>query len=272
LAVALVLVAGACARDDRDVLATVGDEEISVDQFERAMLASRAAVGGEGPILLDSTQAASVMTNLIVFSAIRGPLAEIGIEFPVVAGGGGGEERELVQRAVQELRAQLSNEMTAEDLQSAVDELVASTDPDQRISCASHILVADRETAESVLVRLGEGEPFDSLAAELSTDGAGASGGSLGCRAPSDYLPEFATALIGLDVGETSAVVETQFGFHVILRTPPTEEVTAGLAARVRDTAVNDWLSGQFDDIDVELDPAFGTWTGAGILSAEAGQ
>jgi len=269
LALALVLVAGACARDDRDVLATVGDDEITIEQFESAMLASRAAVGGEGPIRLDSTQAASVMTNLIVFTAIREPLAELGIDLPVVAGGGGDAEREVVQRAIRELRERLANDLTAEDLQGAVNELVAGTEPAQRISCASHILVPDVATAESVLFRLGQGESFEALAAELSTDTSGESGGSLGCRAPSDYVPDFTAALIDLEVGDTSGVVESQFGFHVILRTPDTDDVTAALVAQIRDASVNDWLAGQFDEVDVELDPAIGTWTGAGILSAE---
>jgi parvulin-like peptidyl-prolyl isomerase len=49
--------------------------------------------------------------------------------------------------------------------------------------------------------------------------GAGARGGDLGKFAKGSMVPEFQAGLEKIKVGEISDIVETPFGFHVILRT-----------------------------------------------------
>lgn len=82
-----------------------------------------------------------------------------------------------------------------------------------------HILVADEATANQVRDRLAAGEDFAALAAELSTDqGSKDAGGSLGVvpSVESGFVPEFEQAMVQLTVGQASAPVQSQFGFHVI--------------------------------------------------------
>jgi len=74
--------------------------------------------------------------------------------------------------------------------------------------------------ASEVLKRAKAGDQFETLVEEYSDDlGSAARGGSLGEFGREDMVGEFSEAAFKLKPGELSDVVETQFGFHVILRT-----------------------------------------------------
>lgn len=82
-----------------------------------------------------------------------------------------------------------------------------------------HILVKDEATAQEIKSRLDAGEDFATLAAEYSTDpGSKDAGGSLGVvpTVDSGFVPEFEQALAQLAAGQTSGLVQTQFGYHII--------------------------------------------------------
>ena len=99
---------------------------------------------------------------------------------------------------------------------------------------ASHILLmyagSERSSAtrskdealseiESLKSRLEEGASFAELAGAHSDCPSGQSGGDLGSFGRGMMVPEFETAAFGLEVGGTSDVVETPFGYHLIHRT-----------------------------------------------------
>ncbi len=67
--------------------------------------------------------------------------------------------------------------------------------------------------------RLGAGEDFADLAAENSDCPSGQDGGDLGSFRKGAMVPAFEQAAFALKVNEVSGVVETDFGYHLIVRT-----------------------------------------------------
>lgn len=60
---------------------------------------------------------------------------------------------------------------------------------------------------------------FADLAKEHSDCPSGAEGGNLGQFGRGQMVPEFEQAAFSMDVDQTSGVVETAFGYHLIKRT-----------------------------------------------------
>lgn len=84
---------------------------------------------------------------------------------------------------------------------------------------ASHILVADQNTAMDLKKKLDEGNNFDSLARKFSSCPSSSRGGDLGEFGPGQMVRPFEDATISLGIGDISEPVQTQFGWHIIHRT-----------------------------------------------------
>ena len=81
---------------------------------------------------------------------------------------------------------------------------------------ASHILVADEKEAKAMLDELAKGANFEDLAKAHSIDATASRGGDVGYFRVGQLVPDFEKACLKLDVGQTSDVVRTQFGYHII--------------------------------------------------------
>ena len=115
-----------------------------------------------------------------------------------------------------------------------------------------HILVDSEDEAKNVIAQLGKNGEFDKLAKEKSKDsGSAERGGSLDWAVPSNFVPEFANALVKLNVEEyTREPVQTQFGWHVIkldevrnLKVPPLEEVKPQMQQRLQQQTIQQAIS-----------------------------
>jgi len=86
-------------------------------------------------------------------------------------------------------------------------------------STASRTKDEARRGIEALAERVGAGEDFDALAKEVSDCPSRAKGGDLGRFGRGMMVAAFEDTVFALDVGQTSGVVETDFGYHLIRRT-----------------------------------------------------
>ena len=101
---------------------------------------------------------------------------------------------------------------------------------------ASHILVSRRALADELRARLSQGASFESLAKTHSEDpGSASQGGDAGYLLRGSLVPPFEDALFALRKGETSEVVVSPYGFHLIRRTGERRLSAAPLTKTVDD-------------------------------------
>ena len=255
-----------------EVVARVNGEAISKAEFETAVQAVEANAGGPVPpaqrdrvlrtvldqmigyrLLIQETKARKVAVDDAELDARIG---QIRSQFP-------SEDvfkQALAQQnlTLDQLRTNARNDMLVTTmLQSAVKVAVTpeqvtdfyQKNPDQfqqaeRVR-ASHILIgfpqnADeaakkeaRTKAAEVLKEVRAGKDFGALAKQHSTDpGSAAQGGDLGFFEQGQMVPTFDKAAFSMKPGETSDLVESDFGVHIIrvvdrqaARTVPIDEV-----------------------------------------------
>ncbi len=84
---------------------------------------------------------------------------------------------------------------------------------------AMHILTKTQAEAQQLLDKLNQGTDLGQLAVEYSIDpGARNNKGDLGYFSRGDLIKEFEDVAFRLAVGETSGIVKTSLGFHIIRR------------------------------------------------------
>jgi peptidyl-prolyl cis-trans isomerase C len=84
---------------------------------------------------------------------------------------------------------------------------------------ARHILVETQSEAIEIIASLDDGKDFIELAKVQSTGPSGPNGGDLGWFSSDQMVKPFSDAVASLDDGEyTKQPVQTQYGWHVILR------------------------------------------------------
>lgn len=141
-----------------------------------------------------------------------------------------------------------NNPASEEEMRAIYDEQVKLAPPLE--FKARHILVETQGEAAELITMLDGGADFAELAQEKSTGPSGPSGGDLGWFPPERMVTEFSEAVQGLENGAyTKAPVQTQFGWHVILREdsrettpPPFESVRDALKQNVEGQKLQEYL------------------------------
>ena len=113
------------------------------------------------------------------------------------------------------LTEKLAPTVTEAEIKAAYDKESAKVQQTERIR-ARHILVATEKEANDVEAKLKAGTKFEDLAKQYSLDGSKDYGGDLGYFTAPEMVPEFSKAAFALKVGEVSAPIKTDYGWHVI--------------------------------------------------------
>lgn len=189
------------------VMATVGDTEITLGH----MLALRAGLPEQYDQLPPEVLFKGVLDQLVQQSLLMqaregepSALTQLRLE----------NERRAILAA--EVVERMTEEAVSDEaLQAAYDAQYADAAPQTEYR-AAHILVETEEEAATLVEDLAGGANFAALAQERSIGPSGPSGGELGWFGEGVMVPEFFEAVRALEVGEVSAPVQTQFGWHVI--------------------------------------------------------
>jgi PPIC-type PPIASE domain len=236
LSLALVLGLAACGSfkdtftSRRDSAAEAGALKLSSDTLARILAGPRG--------LRLTKDAANFVTNLWVDYALFAQASTKG-KLPSDSA----SAAKALWPEVAELRTQHWHDSLVARRPQPVGAAVDSVYNGNEIRVFQHILIgapqdakpevkaAARKKADATLAKIRKGADFGQLASQLSDDpGSKADQGFLPPSPKGRFVPSFDSAGWKLNPGETSGIVESPFGFHIIKR-PSAEAVQGRLAA-----------------------------------------
>ncbi|MGE0159427.1 MAG: peptidylprolyl isomerase [Gemmatimonadales bacterium] len=243
----LGLAAAGCGDEEAspNVVARAGDYELTVDDVVRLVV-------DEEQIPVEATMVESLAELWIDYTLLAEATAEDSTYRQLDL------EALVRQRIEQEMVLQLRDSVIQVDTSITADELrtlYAAEAPAVQIH-ARHIMMTPpleatpaqrdsvRAALERVRARIVGGASFEQMAAEFSQDpGSARNGGDLGFFARGDMVQPFEDAVMALEPGEVSGVVETPMGLHLIRveerRVQDFEEIAPQFRASVLDRRVS---------------------------------
>lgn len=115
------------------------------------------------------------------------------------------------------LRLQALQQKALEDVEISDEEINKYYEQAKYELHARHILVDTEEEAKEVLTRIENGETFEAVAKEVSTDTTSAeNGGDLDWFTVGTMVDAFNDAAYALEEGEMSEAIATDYGYHII--------------------------------------------------------
>lgn len=188
------------------VVATVNGTDITLGE----MIITRQQLPEQYQDLPNETLFSGILDQLVqqqlLADALEDTPARIGIALA-------NEERAL--RAGEVVQDLYADAVTEEAIQAAYEARVADMDESMEWN-ASHILVETEEEAAEIKTLVEDGADFAETAQDRSTGPSGASGGELGWFGPGQMVAPFEEALGGMETGDISDPVQTQFGWHIV--------------------------------------------------------
>ncbi|WP_373998598.1 peptidylprolyl isomerase [Bdellovibrio bacteriovorus] len=120
------------------------------------------------------------------------------------------------------------------------------------------------QRAQAAAGKVRGGDNFETLAQQFSEDPNFSSGGSLGTFKSGEFLPEIEEAISNLKVGETTPVVKSRMGYHIVKLTgkklttdPKFERAKDRIKAQLLEASfkrqLKTWLQSKRDEIFVRI-------------------
>jgi foldase protein PrsA len=176
----------------------------------------------------------------------------------------------LNKKLGEKFEEQAEEELTDDVLLESAGDYLSTYDGAKR---SSHILFSsdDEETAQQVLDELNAGTiTFEDAAAQYSTDSSGSDGGDVGWDCDNTFVDEYQAGLDELSAGQMSGLVQSDYGYHIILCTEEftapeeltsldqipdsiLESIRSDVSQSNADTLLSDWLENKRDEADVVI-------------------
>ena len=138
--------------------------------------------------------------------------------------------------------------------QKVRDAVIADVPLEQEQIWARHILVPTNDEAIIVELRLEE-EAWNDVSADVSLDTSNKDiGGDLGWFTRGRMVSEFDEAAFGMEVGQISEPIETQFGWHIIqLVDRDIRQLSPSDYDYQQNIYFNDWFTGVKENIEIKI-------------------
>ncbi len=138
--------------------------------------------------------------------------------------------------------------------QKVRDAVIADVPLEQEQIWARHILVPTNDEAIIVVLRLEE-EAWNDVAVDVSLDTSNKDiGGDLGWFTRGRMVSEFDEAAFGMEVGQISEPIETQFGWHIIqLVDRDIRQLSQSDYDYQQNIYFDDWFAGIKENIDIKI-------------------
>lgn len=261
LALGLTLLSPAAvqAQDASTVLATVGDEEITLGH----LIAVADSLPAQFQQLPDDQLFSGLLEQIVRQAAIAQSLGDTlpnGLELSL-------ESQRWALLANSVIEGAVDVAVTDESVQAAYDAQYGDVEPTQEYN-ASHILVETEDEAQALVSELEGGADFAELAQARSIGPSGPNGGALGWFGEGMMVAPFEEAVIALEPETISAPVQTQFGWHVIRLNevrdsagPALEDVRGDIENRLSEEAAQEVVdslveAAEISRTETEIDPA----------------
>ncbi len=265
-----MLVLGACKEKKGEVIAKVGNDSITTEDFSERLMSAPPAYQA----YINTEPGKKQFIDLLVREKlILESAKQAGINNRT-------EYKDSIDSFKAEQKKQLKDyedglmiEMYLKDVQENV--ITASEDEINKYYeehkedftnptavIAKHILVPTREEAEIAFERINKGESFDKVAQEMSTDKVSAlRGGQIGPFRRGELVKEFEEVVFNLKTGEISDIVETPFGLHIItkvseekLQPIPEDVAKAEIKGIIEKTKFEKWFEDTKKKLNVSVD------------------
>lgn len=166
----------------------------------------------------------------------------------------------VLEAATHEPSAEELDQFLADQGVFSVKHILIKTTDDSNQALAEDVVAAKKTQADDLLSQLQAAEDmpakFDELMNEFSEDGRDETGA---LYAPDGYtfsnddslVGGFREAALELEEGQLSGIVETAYGYHIMLRLPVSEEDRATYAEDYRPIVLDDLANQWLEDADI---------------------
>jgi parvulin-like peptidyl-prolyl isomerase len=123
-----------------------------------------------------------------------------------------------------------------------------------------HILTSDKQSAQDAYERIKKGEKFEQVAKEVSKDATAQNGGLIGPVKKGSLVPEFEAVALKLKNNEMSEIVQTNYGYHLILKVSEQDlpsvsfdEAKDGIRRILEKEKFDEWFNREKEGLKIEV-------------------